>query len=89
MKRFTKKKNVLVIIAIVYVIYTFANQTITMYSQKKEIVKFKQELQNAKDYNQKLQDDITISGTESYIEKLARERLGLVKDGDDIIMDSK
>lgn len=89
MKRFTKKKNILVLIAIVYVIYTFANQTITMYSQKKEIIKFKQELQNAKDYNQKLKDDITISGTESYIEKLARERLGLVKDGDDIIMDNK
>lgn len=89
MKRFMKKKSILCAVVVAYVVYTFVNQTITMHSQQKEIVRYNQELQRVKDDNQKLQDDINISGTEAYIEKLARERLGLAKYDEEIMMDTK
>ncbi|SHJ80077.1 Cell division protein FtsB [Hathewaya proteolytica DSM 3090] len=88
MKRL-KKKNILYVVAIVYVLYTFASQAITLQNQKKEIAKYNQELQRVKAENQQLQDDASIADTDEYSERLARERLGLVKDGEDIIIPKK
>jgi len=59
-----------------------------MYSINKQIQQLKQEEQSVQDKNQELKDEVKMSKSDSYIEKLARERLGLVKPGETPVIDS-
>lgn len=72
-----------------YVCYIFVNQQITMRKIKNEIANKKLEEQKAKEKNKKLQDEVKMSKSDMYIEKLARERLGLTKQGETPVIDSK
>lgn len=60
-----------------------------MYRISKEMKIVQQEELSAKEKNQKLQDEIKMSKSDAYIEKLARERLGLIKEGETPVIDSK
>lgn len=84
-KRMRKKfrlRNLLIVAAVLYVGYVFVSTQLAMNKIKHEINVKQQELAKLKDKNQKLQDEVDMSKTDSYIEKLARERLGLVKPGE-------
>lgn len=59
-----------------------------MYSINRQIGQVEQEEQSVMDKNQKLKDEVKLSKSDSYIEKLARERLGLVKPGETPVIDS-
>ena len=59
-----------------------------MYSIKKQINLAKQEEQTVKTKNLELKDEVKMSKSDSYIEKLARERLGLIKEGETPVIDS-
>jgi cell division protein FtsB len=59
-----------------------------MYSINRQIEQVEQEKQSVMDKNQKLKDEVKMSKSDSYIEKLARERLGLVKPGETPVIDS-
>lgn len=88
MKKFSIKKIGLLLIAL-YVGFTFINQQIIMFRQYKDIDNYTSELQAAQEKNQKLQDEIKLSQDSRYIEKLAREKLGLIKEGESPVIDSK
>ncbi|GAA0772041.1 septum formation initiator family protein [Clostridium subterminale] len=88
MKKFSLKKIGLLLIAL-YVGFTFINQQIIMFRQHKDIDNYTSELQSAQEKNQKLQDEIKLSQDSRYIEKLAREKLGLIKEGESPVVDSK
>ncbi|GAA0781834.1 FtsB family cell division protein [Hathewaya limosa] len=89
MKRFINKKKILIFLSIVYIGYVLISQQVIMHEQKNEISKWNTELGKVKMENQKLKDEVTISGKEIYLEKLAREKLGLVKKGEETIIDKK
>lgn len=59
-----------------------------MYSIQKQINLAKQEEQTVKTKNLELKDEVKMSKSDSYIEKLARERLGLIKEGETPVIDS-
>jgi cell division protein FtsB len=59
-----------------------------MQNIKKQIVERKTEEQKLKVKNQKLQDEIKMSASDIYIEKLAREKLGLIKQGETPVIDN-
>jgi len=59
-----------------------------MYSINRQIEQVEQEEQSVMEKNQKLKDEVKMSKSDSYIEKLARERLGLVKPGETPVIDS-
>jgi cell division protein FtsB len=59
-----------------------------MYSINRQIEQVEQEEQSVMEKNQKLKDEVKLSKSDSYIEKLARERLGLVKPGETPVIDS-
>ncbi|MEK6263941.1 MAG: septum formation initiator family protein [Clostridium sp.] len=82
-------KSVILAFALVYVLYILIQQEVTMVRQKKEIQKYNVELQNMKEVNKSLQDEVELSKTDKYLEKLAREILGLVKEGETPVMDNK
>ena len=79
MKRKIKGKNIIFAFLLCYVCYIFISQQITMYKIKDEIANKKMEEQKTKEKNKKLQDEVKMSKSDIYIEKLARERLGLTK----------
>ncbi|MBP1743387.1 MAG: dihydroorotate dehydrogenase [Firmicutes bacterium] len=59
-----------------------------MYTINRQIEQLEQEEQSVLDKNQELKDEVKMSKSDSYIEKLARERLGLVKPGETPVIDS-
>ena len=59
-----------------------------MYSINKQMEQMEQDEQSVLDKNQKLKDEVKMSKSDSYIEKLARERLGLIKPGETPVIDS-
>jgi cell division protein FtsB len=62
--------------------YLFINQQITMHRIKARIKDTTVEAQKLKSENEKLQDEIKVSQSDKYSEKLAREKLGLIKQGE-------
>ncbi|MCT8977484.1 septum formation initiator family protein [Clostridium sp. CX1] len=84
-----KGKSIIIVLIICYVFYIFISQQITMHKIKSQISDKKIEEQKVKEKNQKLQDEVKMSKSDMYIEKLARERLGLIKQGETPVIDSK
>ncbi|MCR1934853.1 FtsB family cell division protein [Clostridium tepidum] len=81
MKKINAKKLIFSLL-IVYVVVTFINQQITMHKIRNQISEKEIELKEVKEKNQKLQDEVKLSKSKDYIEKLARERLRLIKKGE-------
>ncbi|MFL0195150.1 septum formation initiator family protein [Clostridium sp. WILCCON 0269] len=89
MKIKIKWKNIIFLLIIIYMVYIFINQQITMINIRKQIAERKLEQMRIKDKNQKLQDEIKMSTSNTYIEKLAREKLGLINEGETPVIDKK
>jgi Septum formation initiator len=89
MKRKIKGKNIIFVLILCYVCYVFINQQVTMHKIRDEIANKKMEEQKTQEKNKKLQDEVKMSKTDMYIEKLARERLGLIKQGETPVIDTK
>lgn len=89
MKKFSKIKPVLLVVAIAYVAITLVNQQVTIFRQKREVKKWEDELVKIEAENQKLKDNVKMSEDENYIERIAREKLGLIKDGETTVMNKK
>ena len=90
MKRKKKFKftNFIVLLVIVYSSYIFVSQQIKISRIKKDISINGNKLEQLKEKNLKLQDEIKMSKSEIYVEKLARERLGLIKPGETPVINS-
>ncbi|HEY8892690.1 MAG TPA: septum formation initiator family protein [Clostridium sp.] len=89
MKKKFSIKSVILVFVIIYVCYLLIAQQVTMSRQKKELQKYNLELQNKTEEKKVLQDEVQLSKTDKYIEKLAREILGLVKEGETPVIDNK
>lgn len=89
MKKNMNLKKMVFFILLIYAGYIFANQQIIMGNIKKQIIQRKTELESLQEKNQKLQDEVKMSKSDSYIEKLAREKLKLVKEGEIPVINSK
>lgn len=90
MKKKISLSKILILAILVYSIASVVNQQIKINQIKKNIVVQKEELKSVKETNQKLQDEVQLSKTsESYFEKLARERLGYIKNGETPVIDTK
>lgn len=89
-KKLTLKKAIIVF-ASMYVGYILVSTQITMIKLKKEMEVKQQELSKQQDKNQKLQDEVMkmTDSPNEYYERLARERLGLVKDGETPVIQNK
>ena len=87
MKVRIKWKKIFFLLIILYAVYIFVSQQITMYNIKKQINERKVEEIRMKQKNQKLQDEVKMSTSDAYIEKLAREKLGLINEGETPVID--
>ncbi|KXZ40593.1 cell division protein FtsL [Alkalithermobacter thermoalcaliphilus JW-YL-7 = DSM 7308] len=89
-----KKGNLYSILAVAFilflignVIYGFIYQGILIKRYKSEISNLKEQIQMTKEENEKMQNEIQNYKEDEFIEKIARERLKMVKPGEIIYID--
>jgi cell division protein FtsB len=86
-KRKIRPKNLFMIVFIVYAVITMINQQFTI-SDLKEIEQAEiSKIEALKKDNDKLVEMINNATSVEYIEKMAREQLGLVKSGEKVYID--
>lgn len=85
-KKLIVKKLVIIGFAIFFV-FSYVRQLITMNRIKQEISDKQTQLEEVQQKNERLQDEVDKinSDSEDYLEKLARERLGMVKPGEKVV----
>lgn len=85
-KKIILKKLVIIGFAIIFA-YSCARQFITMNRIKEEISNKQAQLEEIKQKNERLQDEVDKinSDSQDYLEKLARERLGMIKPGESVV----
>lgn len=92
-KEYMKKKlnlgKLFIALFIVYSCYTLINQQRTIAKIKVETENEKQQFLKLKEKNLRLQDEVKMSKTDMYIERLARERLELIKKGEIPVINNK
>lgn len=84
--KLTFKKLIIIILAAIF-IFSYIRQGITMNRIKKEIADKQIQLDDAKQKNERLQDEVEKINSDSsdYLERLARERLGMIKPGEKVV----
>lgn len=88
MKKRGNLKNLLFFILAFYLCFVFAKQQITIKNIKAQINEKNLEVEKLKDKNKKLQDEVNMSKSDSYIERLAREKLNLIKPGENAVINN-
>jgi len=83
-KRKIKFKAVFIGILVCYLGYIIISQQMAILRIKRDIEKYSAENKRIEEENSYLKDEIEYAGTDEYIEKMARERLGLIKDGETV-----
>ena len=84
-KRLTLNKVIIIVIFAVF-IFSLIRQGVALKRIKENLSVERQNLNQLKEENEKLQAEVeSAQSNHEYIEKLARERLGLIKDGVQVI----
>lgn len=85
-KKLTFKKLIIISLASIF-IFSYIKQEIAMHRIEKEIVGKQSQLEEIKQKNERLQDEVDKINSDSsdYLEKLARERLGMIKPGEKVV----
>ena len=84
-KQLTLKRLIIVFIFAIFVV-NYIKQELTIRRIQEDIVNSQEELQELKNKNSKLESDLkTANESNDYLEKLARERLGMIKEGEKIV----
>ena len=84
-KRLTINKVIIVVIFAVF-IFSLIRQGVALKRIKENLSVERQNINQIKEENEKLQAEVeSAQSNHEYIEKLARERLGLIKDGEQVI----
>lgn len=86
-KRKLRLKNIFMIAFIVYAAITIVNQQLTIYDLRKAEQNEISKIEAVRNDNDRLMEMINNATSVEYIEKLAREQLGLVKPGEKVYID--
>jgi len=80
-------KKIIIAICIVFFAFSYIRQSVTMNRIEKEIDNKQLQLDEVKQKNERLQDEVEKINSDSadYLEKLARERLGMIKPGEKVV----
>ena len=89
MKKNVNLKGIIIVLVIGFFSISVIKQVIVLKRIKSDISTQAQELEELKEKNIKLQAELDrAQGNNEYLEKLARERLGLIKEGEQQIIPS-
>ena len=87
MKKKLIVKELVIIGFVIFFVCSYVRQFITMNRIKQEISDKQTQLEEIEQKNERLQDEVDKinSDSEDYLEKLARERLGMIKPGEKVV----
>lgn len=77
---------VLAVFLLVYVLFTFCTQFNRLYAMQRDVSNLEQEMNQLKEKNTQLRQQLDMSQSSAYVEGVAREKLGLVKPGESRIL---
>lgn len=83
-KRITLRNVSIVFIFAIFII-NFIKQEITINRIQKDIIISQDQFNELNDKNSKLEKELENVNSNEYIEKLVRERLGMIKDGEKVV----
>ncbi|WP_278279771.1 septum formation initiator family protein [Clostridium sp. C8] len=83
-RQVTLKRLVIIFIFAVF-IFNYIKQEITMKKIQEDIITSQNQLEELKNKNSKLEADLKKVPSDEYIEKLAREKLGMIKEGEKVV----
>ncbi|WP_418791345.1 FtsB family cell division protein [Phosphitispora sp. TUW77] len=84
-----KGPSVIVLILLGMIFYSFGGQMVKMYNVQSEITNIQEEMDQIKANNELLKQQLEQLNSKTYIEREAREKLGLVKPGEKIILEAE
>jgi len=89
-KKFNPTKSklpvIVLILLLVYVTFSFSNRFNTLYAMQQDVREMQQQVERLTQKNAQLYDQLERAQSDAYVEEVAREKLGLVKDGEMRIM---
>jgi len=86
-KRKLKVKNLFMVVFMIYAIFTIVNQQFAISELREAEQAAVSKIESVKKDNDKLVEMINNATSIEYIEKMAREQLGLVKSGERVYID--
>lgn len=89
MKKRLTFKSIIIILLFVVFIFSYIRQEVVINRIQDDIITSQEQLKQLKDKNENLQAELDKAGSDEYIEKLARERLGMVKEGEKVVNSKK
>ena len=83
-------KKLIIFAFVIFFIGSYINQLITMKKIEGEIAVKQSQLEEIQEKNERLQEEVgkINSNSADYLEKLARERLGMIKPGEKVVNSS-
>ena len=69
-----------------YILFTFCTQFDRLYAMQRDVNNLEQEINQLKEKNTQLRQQLDMSQSSAYVEGVAREKLGLVKPGESRIL---
>lgn len=84
-----KGPSIILLILLGFIFYSFGGQMVEMYNVRHEIKNIQNQMDELKAMNNDLSKEIEQLNSDSFIEREAREKLGLVKPGEKIILEAK
>lgn len=90
MKKKLILKKLIIFAFVIFFIISYTKQFITMKKIESEIANKQYQLEEIQEKNERLQEEVEKinSNSASYLEKLARERLGMIKPGEKVVNSS-
>ena len=90
MKKKLMIKKLIIFAFVIFFVGSYINQLITMRKIENEIVLKQSQLEEIQEKNERLQEEVEKinSNSADYLEKLARERLGMIKPGEKVVNSS-
>lgn len=86
MKKKSKVKIISFTFILLYVCYILVSQQMTIINKRAQLKDSKVELEKVTKENLRLADEKNMSETYRYVERLARERLGFIKQGESVVV---
>lgn len=74
--------RILLVIYLAYTLFFSAQQQLKLWEMGRQKASLKRQVDLFQEKNRLLQEQISLLGTDEYLEKLAREQLGLIKPGE-------
>ncbi|MDF9409225.1 septum formation initiator family protein [Pelotomaculum isophthalicicum JI] len=78
----SKLPTLVVMLLLVYLAFTFGSQFSSLASMQRDVGNIEQQVQELKQKNEDLRNELQHVQSDSFIEKTAREKLGLIKAGE-------